>query len=588
MYPRFAALKKPLVKLTQWDVLEVDGVLQKRSGDTKLSSDDASSDRQSSDNVIGGSKHEATDHSLSCLYQVLGLKAPEFLDDAEVMEDYRKKCPREGLAHPPPPAAASLEPAKEEEEEEEEEASDKKLCEICCDREETAVLLCGHGACAECWETYTHLHRTDEELTCMQCPSVIDSISRSYFSPSSWPVTVRRLALEYVDPSYSACVGCSRYFKSASPIVQCSGCQKLTCGLCEKACHWPLPCGDAMRYVEIIRSANRSISQKLTMRHNTGGSASLVGVRACPHCRTLMEKNGGCNQMTCRCKQTFDWGEQQETVISVSDLQDVPKKDLKGFKLEEIEKAFLKIEDVRRKLLALRRTRRRVENQTADSRVESHRGKKNQRDFSKLAEELEITLPLLTYLFVVPPREGQHHELKHFLKDTLELVHFRLQGALEYPTALEHPPALEHQQGTQNLRDAMKAVYTRLTNKLPPLVYVGVNSETTRTESMLRREASDRNRGRNARNNNNTRNQESSARAWGGKMGTDINSPTYNNDIAPRHMKEKEEEEQKEDPEWFGDSLAALLEEGVEFDAAWNALAECKGNLESAKARLHW
>jgi len=568
------------VKLTQWDEIEVDGVLQKRSSDAILPTPanetttmpnmmsvnaNASTITPSSPARIrarcehdddvgmnGGFEHHSStsNHSLSLLYQVLRLPAPEFLDDAKLMDEYRRKCPREGLAEAP--MAASLPMTTHE---------GSVMCEICFDGEQTGVLLCGHGACAVCWETYTHMHRTDERLTCMQCPSIIDSIARSYFSPSSWPATVRRLALEYVDPGYSACVGCGRYFKSTSPVVQCSGCHKLTCGLCEKACHWPLPCGDVDRSLDVLRYVHRTMAHKQSIKSS---------YRPCPRCRSVVQEKG--NHFMCKCKKTV-YPRMDPRNPEAHNMTPDLYRHLQRFKLDDIEKACEKLEEVRRKLVAVRRERRR--------RVSGE----PMNDFYKLTEEVEVTLPLCAHLFVCVPREGCHHELKHFLKDALELIHFRLQGALGgggEPQSNNTPRVTE-------LRESTRTLYTKIANKLPPLVSSDNNNTSTSSrcrsleeqmktdEAFLRRENLWR-RGHGDR----MMCDEAFMMMTASPLDTSLED-RHRDRVSPVVVRPPNIDEDTEDPEWFGDNLAALLDEGIDFDIAWEALAQCKGNLEFAR-----
>lgn len=47
--------------------------------------------------------------------------------------------------------------------------------------------------------------------------------------------------------------------------------------------------------------------QQRNQRGLTDEEVRTLGLQRCPRCRIVIEKNGGCNQMTCRCGARFRW-----------------------------------------------------------------------------------------------------------------------------------------------------------------------------------------------------------------------------------------------------------------------------------------
>jgi len=173
-------------------------------------------------------------------------------------------------------------------------------CPVC--QEPSSVLLlnngCNHGACEDCWlkwgETQVPHCRTQkqERFRCLG-PACVEIVARpvlEYCAAASAELRSlnqdmrRRIALQnnplypeavQVDCRRPGCVGLGYL-----------GFDSVMCFICEE--QWPV-------------SESASSRSRLS-------SCGLPGtVKACPGCRAPIEKNGGCDHMSCRCGHQFYW-----------------------------------------------------------------------------------------------------------------------------------------------------------------------------------------------------------------------------------------------------------------------------------------
>jgi len=170
------------------------------------------------------------------------------------------------------------------------------LCPIC--REPCGALLlndgCDHGACEECWlrwaETQVPKCRSERQLrfSCVgpECVGIVAPPLLRHFTTARPELKTlkrdlnRRRQLQcnilypkavQVDCRRQDCVGLGYL-----------GFDTVMCFICEE--QWT------------ATESTSSISEELP------GT-----VKACPRCQAPIEKNGGCDHMTCRCKHEFYW-----------------------------------------------------------------------------------------------------------------------------------------------------------------------------------------------------------------------------------------------------------------------------------------
>ncbi|KAJ3532852.1 hypothetical protein NM688_g7362 [Phlebia brevispora] len=200
-------------------------------------------------------------------------------------------------------------------------AEEAFVCPICFDdsQTETYELTCGHKFCTTCWNTYiVSKIKTEAEfwITCMQedCAIVApDEFVRKVLvkDKATWSryqeLQVRHFVscnsnLKYCP--YPACtytVSCpSGASKSALttivPIVKCREDHTFCFGCNIDADHRPVVCGVAKMWLQKCQDDSETANW---IKSNT---------KECSKCQSTIEKNGGCNHMTCKkCKYEFCW-----------------------------------------------------------------------------------------------------------------------------------------------------------------------------------------------------------------------------------------------------------------------------------------
>ncbi|KAJ5707803.1 hypothetical protein N7488_007604 [Penicillium malachiteum] len=216
-------------------------------------------------------------------------------------------------------------------------------CDICCEDGadlETYAMRCGHRYCVDCYRHYLAGKVKEEgEAARIECPGdtchrIVDSKSLdllvtddlkdryafvleslftcfgvSNFADSFCVFRYRVLLTRtYVDdkdnlrwcpaPNCEYAVDCAvktRDLKRIVPTVRCV-CQHEFCFGCSLNDHQPTPCPLVKMWLKKCEDDSETANW---ISANT---------KECPRCQSTIEKNGGCNHMTCRkCKHEFCW-----------------------------------------------------------------------------------------------------------------------------------------------------------------------------------------------------------------------------------------------------------------------------------------
>jgi len=198
-------------------------------------------------------------------------------------------------------------------------------CTICYESTKTySALACGHPFCNTCYADFLGHKITDEGHECYfaRCPEpkcsliVSPALVRSLVTDAD---KLRRydnaasLARSFVDdqPSLKWCPApdCgkavqSRAASAAAAAGQTRGfpvkcaCQHRFCFSCMHEDHAPASCADLAAWTIKCRDDSETYNWL------------VANTKACPKCQTSIEKNGGCNHMTCKntsCKYEFCW-----------------------------------------------------------------------------------------------------------------------------------------------------------------------------------------------------------------------------------------------------------------------------------------
>lgn len=201
---------------------------------------------------------------------------------------------------------------------------DETMCTICysdCPTSSMAGLACGHLFCPFCWQTYvTTKIMEDGEADSISCPAescpilVDDEMVLRMVSEPDVRAKYRRLMTNnFVNHSkklqWCPSPGCDRVvevkeaqLKMLTPSAQstkvtCS-CGREFCFVCTNEPHIPVLC----LYLKKWKAKCEDKDHTETMNYICGNT------KDCPKCQVVIEKNGGCNHMTCRkCKAEFCW-----------------------------------------------------------------------------------------------------------------------------------------------------------------------------------------------------------------------------------------------------------------------------------------
>ncbi|KAF9888348.1 hypothetical protein FE257_008781 [Aspergillus nanangensis] len=192
------------------------------------------------------------------------------------------------------------------------------MCDICCedgDDLETYAMRCGHRFCVDCYRHYlAQKIRGEGEAARIECPGegchmIVDSKSLGLLVADSLKDRYQELLTRtYVDdmeslkwcpaPNCEYAIDChvkQRDLRRIVPTVQCA-CRHFFCFGCTLNDHQPAPCLLVKMWL-----------QKCEDDSETANWIS-ANTKECPKCHSTIEKNGGCNHMTCRkCKHEFCW-----------------------------------------------------------------------------------------------------------------------------------------------------------------------------------------------------------------------------------------------------------------------------------------
>ncbi|KKA23014.1 RING finger protein [Rasamsonia emersonii CBS 393.64] len=192
------------------------------------------------------------------------------------------------------------------------------MCSICCedgDDLETYAMRCGHRFCVDCFRQYLAQKIKEEgEAARIQCPQdnchrIVDSKSLNLLVTDDLKERYQTLLTRtYVDdkenlkwcpaPNCEYAIDCPvkpRELNRTVPTVQCA-CSHSFCFGCSLADHQPPPCSLVKMWLKKCEDDSETANW------------IAANTKECPKCHSTIEKNGGCNHMTCRkCKHEFCW-----------------------------------------------------------------------------------------------------------------------------------------------------------------------------------------------------------------------------------------------------------------------------------------
>jgi len=186
-------------------------------------------------------------------------------------------------------------------------------CQICYQQLDKSVFIglkCGHKFCENCWKSYLKVSVESGNLRMVffkcpeqECNIIIDnSLFKKFLTKGEFSRYRHFLLKNYTDDckaiKWCPQKGCENFAMNPSLIkipIFCK-CGNVFCFGCGESWHDPMTC-------EITRQWKDK---------NTGEEENakwiLVNTKICPGCHKHIEKNQGCNHMTCKlCKHEFCW-----------------------------------------------------------------------------------------------------------------------------------------------------------------------------------------------------------------------------------------------------------------------------------------
>lgn len=186
-------------------------------------------------------------------------------------------------------------------------------CHICFDdvtQLEMASLKCKHQACYNCFNM-TWSNKIKDKFTILRC--IANDDCKMVAEPDEikmimYPKTMDLyLQLQnenslYADPEIKECpLGCGYRFVPDDPndtVMKCPKCNERFCLQCKVPWHKWKTCKEYIQQNRNIAADQAFITSQI----------QKGGLRPCPKCNSMVEKNGGCDHMVCsKCKHSYSW-----------------------------------------------------------------------------------------------------------------------------------------------------------------------------------------------------------------------------------------------------------------------------------------
>mmetsp|Transcript_12300 Transcript_12300/g.16108 ORF Transcript_12300/g.16108 Transcript_12300/m.16108 type:complete len:510 (+) Transcript_12300:267-1796(+) len=192
-------------------------------------------------------------------------------------------------------------------------------CAICYDDECDLMMAmsCGHSFCMECWYDFcdnaVNEGPVSVRTTCpqAQCNEIVTEEEMGRALGSNAPQMQKFLSFQlrsFVEANNLtrwcpgkgceriACAESASAMEAEGNLASCDACLTSFCLVCGEEPHAPSSCKDLARWNEKCRNESETANW------------ILANTKSCPRCRSRIEKNQGCNHMTCSsCKYEFCW-----------------------------------------------------------------------------------------------------------------------------------------------------------------------------------------------------------------------------------------------------------------------------------------
>jgi len=187
-------------------------------------------------------------------------------------------------------------------------SSEAQECLVCLDpiTDPFTMALCGHFLCRGCvkMSVLSRINSTSYPIVCDCCGhplamkdifALVDEKDKARLVNTA----VNSYISSHSDAAVKPCMhpGCAGFTRSIpnDPRVSCSLCSNAFCSSCEVPFHEGKSCAQFKE----VRSGEADFKRFLEENKNQ--------MRPCPRCKAFVEKNKGCNHITCHCGAHFCW-----------------------------------------------------------------------------------------------------------------------------------------------------------------------------------------------------------------------------------------------------------------------------------------
>ena len=192
-------------------------------------------------------------------------------------------------------------------------------CAICYDDECDSMMSmpCGHAFCTDCWRDFCD-NAVNEGPVCVQttcpqaqCQEVVTEEEMHQALGETSPQLKKFQGFQlrsFVESNgltrwcpgkgceMIACAESASAMEAEGNLASCNSCLTCFCLVCGEEPHAPSTCKDLDKWNEKCRNESETANW------------ILANTKSCPKCRSRIEKNQGCNHMTCSsCKYEFCW-----------------------------------------------------------------------------------------------------------------------------------------------------------------------------------------------------------------------------------------------------------------------------------------
>jgi ariadne-1 len=189
-----------------------------------------------------------------------------------------------------------------------------RYCPICCEDDfkldEMLCMPCGHEFCTICWKGFAEVMVANGPVcvrtTCPQagCTEAVTEEEVAIAAPellAKFELYQLRSFVEMASGMrWCPGPGCTRVAMAGSAglasVAECDQCTTCFCIRCGEEPHAPASCQELARWNEKCRNESETANW------------ILANTKPCPKCQSRIEKNQGCNHMSCQqCKYEFCW-----------------------------------------------------------------------------------------------------------------------------------------------------------------------------------------------------------------------------------------------------------------------------------------